>query len=415
MDEMITAIIKFYTINIIMIFILGINSFIAKNFFLTLKKHKKDVTCLNHDDLDNLSNVGNEDIFINFCGINRGKSFDEFNDVNHIFVKKIIAKLNNFNVVPYFVHLSSIMVYGFVNKNISNLPEYQQYFIDSKLKGENYLMHNYPNNKLCIIRPSNIHGYDCEPYYNNILTTLIYEKIKNNHTINKINKNCTRNFLSINGLCMEIEKIINNKRIGIYNIVSNNNISLEILINNIYHNEVPNDIIIEDGEESIPNINNGIQPNVAQTIIHSENLNDIIKMEEKMEKYIALCKNVIVQKLNRLSQSRGDMVEITSLDSKRLYLITLSDHSVRGNHYHYKQIEHFYQYEGKVIFLLAHKNDKDIIFFKVINKDSLVIVNPLIIHTLINDFPKNKCEIIVSSTQPYVTNDIPDTEYINII
>ena len=49
-----------------------------------------------------------------------------------------------------------------------------------------------------------------------------------------------------------------------------------------------------------------------------------------------------------LIQPRGNMVEISSLNSKRLYKITLTQNSVRGNHHHYTQIEEFYTNKDKL-------------------------------------------------------------------
>jgi nucleoside-diphosphate-sugar epimerase/dTDP-4-dehydrorhamnose 3,5-epimerase-like enzyme len=396
-----------------MIFILGINSFIARNFYLKVRKNNKEVTCLNHNDIDNLFGIKNEDIILNFCGINRGENKNDYDMANFIFIKKIINKLNDLNVIPYFLHVSSFMVYGFVDKDISVLPLYQQYFINSKLEGEVYLKNNYPANKFCIVRPSNIYGYDCEPYANNLLVTLIYEKIKKNIKINKINKNCVRNFLSIDELCNALEEIITNKKIGIFNILSNNNVNLESLINILYDSNHPTEIIIENNESSILNINNKFIS--GESIIINENLkNNIIDIEQKMEKYIKLSELVTIKQLNKLTQPRGDMVEISDLESKRLYMITLTDHSIRGNHYHHTQIEHFFQHRGKVIFVLVHKDNPTIMFLKIINENNMVIVNPLIIHTLINDFLSNQCEVFVVSTQKYIKNETPDTVYINI-
>jgi nucleoside-diphosphate-sugar epimerase len=397
-----------------MIYILGINGFIARNLYLKLKQKKTyEITCLSHDELHKLSCVTSNDIVINFCGINRGKTMSEYDNGNHIFVKNMVDLLKQGNVEPYVIHVSSLMVRGFMDRKTEELPEYQQNFINSKLNGEKYLVSNYINNKLCIIRPSNIYGYDCEPYYNNILVTLVHEKIINTYKINKINKNCLRNFLSIDGLCIEIQKLIENRTFGIFNIVSNNDVTLDQLVKTIHQGNIPKEILIEEGDHSIPNNqNNEIS---EKQIIHMEFLEDEVrKIENKMVKYLKLSREVDIKKLNRLSQPRGDMIEISALSSNRLYMITLSDHSIRGNHYHFKQIEHFYQLKGKVMFLLIHKDDLDIVLFRIINEDTLVTVNPLIIHTLINDFYSNTCEVIVTSTQPFISDSIPDTEYINI-
>ncbi len=394
-----------------MIYILGISSFIGRNLYLQLKRQNiHDITVLSHNEIYKLSNIVSDDTVINFCGINRGNSYNDFDDANHIFVKKIIDQFKNNNIEPYFIHISSIMIHGFVGKMTSELTEYQQNFINSKLAGEKFLIENYSNNRFCIVRPSNIYGYDCEPYYNNIMVTLVYEKILGVHKINKINKNCVRNFLSIDGLCTELEKLIKNQTSGLFDIVSNNDINLEKIIDMIYDKNKPDEIMIEDGENSIPFTEN------YKRIIHNENLIDKVNlMQDQISKYIELCKKIQINKLNRLSQSRGDMVEITPMQSNRLYMITLNNHSIRGNHYHYTQIEHFYQSKGKVIFLLAHKDDLNVIFFKIIDQDMLVVVNPLIIHTLINDFMENTCEVFVTSTQAFIPDEIPDTEYKNIL
>ena len=124
---------------------------------------------------------------------------------------------------------------------------------------------------------------------------------------------------------------------------------------------------------------------------------------------------MVIKKLSRLHQQRGDMVEISDIISKRLYMITLSDHSIRGDHYHYEQIEHFFVNNGKVIFLLAHKDNPNVRLFKILCKDNLIIVQPNIIHTLINDFINNEPDIIIASTQEYIAGHTPDTEYVNII
>ena len=173
------------------IFILGENSFIAKHVYIQIKKLSKyKVILLNHNNYHNLKEASNNDTIINFCGMNRATSEIEYEEANHIFLQQIINTLSN---RPFFIHVSSLMVYGFENKDLNVLSNYQQWFIKSKLNGEQYLRENYPEQSLCIIRPSNIYGYDCTPYYNNLLSTLVYEKICGLHKINNINTNCFRN------------------------------------------------------------------------------------------------------------------------------------------------------------------------------------------------------------------------------
>lgn len=397
-----------------MIYILGINGFIAKDFYLNLRKTGQSVTCLSHTDIDNFDKVhtiSEDDIVINFCGVNKSISYDEFYQGNVQFLKDIFAKLERFDKFPYFIHVSSLMVCGFVGKEINDLPEYQKYFINTKLEGERFLNENYPSDKLCIIRPSNIYGYHCEPYYNNLLVTLVHEKINKIYKTNNINKNCVRNFLSIEGLCAEINKIIYEKCTGTYNIVSNNTISLAIILELLYDKKLVN-ILISNGDSSISIIEDAN----AKTIVVNENLeHKIVELESQIVQYLDLQQFSKINKLNRLSQPRGDMVEISDLESGRLYMITLNDHSVRGNHYHYEQIEDFFVSKGQVFFLLAHKNNPNINILQKMEKDMIIRVYPYYIHTLINDFLLNDCEIFITSTQPYISGCVPDTTYVDLI
>ena len=139
----------------------------------------------------------------------------------------------------------------------------------------------YINDNLCIIRPANIFGYNCRPYYNNLLITLLYEKINNLYELNKINKNCYRNILSINKFCTEFIDILINKKHGIFNILSNNNINLEELIK-LVHTNIPSYIQIYDGElDKFDITNNNI---IGVNIIVNENIKEeLIILEENMK------------------------------------------------------------------------------------------------------------------------------------
>lgn len=394
-----------------MIYLLGINSFIGKNFYLLLKKEKIDVTVLSHNELDSLLNIGNEDTLINFCGCNRGSSQEEYDEANYLFVKKIVYRLLILNVQPHLIHLSSLMVCGFQNKAMEDLPEYQQYFISSKLKGEQYLLDNYPNST--IVRPSNIFGYNCDPYYNNILVSMVYEKIVGNYKINKINRNCVRDFLSVERLNYQLFEMVTKKSLGVYHITSSTKYSLEEITLIIHQNNLPEEIEITDSDDSIPGTNHSDH---VQKINCCEDIEQkIMELEDSMRKYLSLTSLITNKRLNRLSQPRGDMIEISDLSSKRLYMITLSQHSVRGNHYHYEQIEHFYQASGKTTYLLAHNDNPEIVYINTIGQDTLLVVNPYVIHTLVNDFINNDCSVFVTSTQEFIPEQVPDTKYVNII
>lgn len=386
--------------------LLGINSFIGKNIYIELKKQKIEVLCYSHSDINNLE-LSDNDYIINCCGINKGQNYEEFKNGNVNFLKKILEKINNKNI--FLIHLSSGAVNGFKNINVEQLNNGMKFFIKSKLEGEKYLLDNYNKENLLIIRPSNIYGYNCEPYYNNILVSLVYDKIKNFEKINNLNKNCVRNFLSIEGFVNKTLELIKNKYNGIYNIISSNNNSLNDIINYLYEVK-PKYININDDEESISNIDFNNNIIVNENIIEKLNL-----LENKMLKYYEMKDNITIEKLNELIQPRGNMIEISNLESKRLYKITLTKNSVRGNHYHEEQIEDFFVNNGFVYFILADKNDLDVIYQFKLNKNEKVKIKPYIIHTLVNDYINNEPEIMVLSTQKYIKDIVLDTVYINLV
>ena len=405
------------------IYIVGFNGFIGKNLYLNLKQSGFDIILLSHNEIDLLIDTTFEDIVINCAGVNKSVSEEDFDKGNYLFLDKLVENVSEKNVYPecgyslknkpFLIHLSSLMVYGFEDVNHNDLPLHHKWFIESKLKGEKFLIDRYNNDKLCIIRPSNVYGYNCQPYYNNLLTTLVYEKINNYQKINKLNSNCIRNMISVDSLCNEISNIIKNKTHGVFNIISDNNASLSDMIENIY-NDIPDHIQIENGPRSVFDLNN--ENIIGKSIVVSENFNERInKLEENMRRYYVLIDITTRIQKDYLSQSRGDMVEISSLNAKRLYKITINQHSIRGNHFHYKQIEDFYINSGKVTFVLALADYPEVVQVFHGIKDELVTVKPGIIHTVCNDFLNNIPEIIISSTQEFIPNEIPDTKYVNIL
>lgn len=386
------------------IYILGKNSFIAKNLYLKLKPLYINIFLLSHTEIDKILPTS-KDIIINCCGVNRSKIFEDYDKGNYMHVKKIIDNLKKTN--EFFIHISSLMVHGFQHKETSELSEYQQWFITTKLKGEEYIQDNYQN--YCIVRPSNVYGYNCEPYYNNLLSTMVYEKIKGYKRINKLNQNCVRNMISIDGLCNELLNIIKEKRKGIFDIVSNNDVDLKDLCLVLYNNQKPGHISFEEGGVDVPNT-------ISNQIIVKEHLGkEILKLEQRMKNYIYLKENIIITQLNKLSQPRGDMVEISNLQSKRLYKITLTEHSIRGNHFHYQQVEEFYNNRGQVTYILSKSDDVDTMLLLHTNENTKINIQPYVVHTVVNDFIDNIPEIIISSTQEYVPNSAPDTKYINLV
>lgn len=391
-----------------MIYILGCNSFIAKHLYIRLKQNDHKIVLLSHHELNLLSDINDDDLIINCCGVNKGDTKEDFENGNYNFVKELYQ---SFHKSPYLIHLSSLMVNGFkdfFNNDIliENMPDNQRWFIESKLKGDNYLLQNYDNNRLCIIRPSNIYGYNCKPYYNNLLSTMVYEKINGLCKINKINKNCYRNMISIKTVIDKIVGVIDERKTGICEIVSNNTISLEDL-SNLIHN-YQNSIQIVDESYTTPII-------FTEDRIEESLNSNISKLEDDMNIYYKLLDKIDIDHRKNLSQIRGNMVEISNLNGARLYKITITQNSVRGNHYHLKQTEDFFVNSGKVVFILAFSEHPDIICNFISCENELIRIYPGIIHTVSNDFIYNISEIIISSTQKFIPNDSPDTEYIKLI
>ena len=392
-----------------MIYILGCNSFIAKNLYIRLKQNNHKIILLSHSELNMLKDISDDDIIINCCGVNRADNKTDFENGNYIFVKEMYKYLEK---NPYLIHFSSLMVNGFKNNDntvFENLSDGQRWFIESKLKGDNFLLNNYDKNKLCIIRPSNIYGYNCKSYYNNILSTMVYEKIHKLNKINKINKNCYRNMISIDSVIKRIIEILEERKTGIHEIVSNNTISLEEITNIIYKiTDDKNDIQITDETYTIPIIHT--EDEITEDLVFNIN-----KLEHDMIIYYNLIEKIDICKCAKLSQSRGDMVEMSNLEGKRLYKITINQNEVRGNHYHIKQIEDFFVNSGKVVFILALSDHPDIIHNFTGKENELIRIKPGIIHTVSNDFINNIPEIIIISTQRYDPNSSPDTEYIKLL
>ena len=393
------------------IYIIGENSFIGKNLYLLLKKINNNIILLSHNEIHILQNViNNNDIVINVCGINRANTQSDYEDGNYNFIKNLLDLINT---EPFIIHISSLMVYGFKNKDIDDLTNYQKWFIMSKLKGEHYLINNYSKDKLTIIRPSNIYGYNCTPYYNNLLSTLVYEKINNLNKVSNVNINCVRNFLSIENLCESIKDIIIKKQTGTYNILSNNNINLNNVLSYIYDDTIPTHFILHDGENDMIDFynDNTINNNHAVNIIINEDIfHNIKQLEKNMKTFLELKKHIEHVKLEKLAQSRGNMVEISNLVSKRMYKITLTKNAIRGNHFHYEQTEEFFNNKGFVTYLLAFSYEPNIIYMFKSYENELIKIKPLIIHTLTNDYLNNIPEIIVNSTQEYILNSSPDTK-----
>lgn len=365
-----------------MIFIIGIDSFVGKNLYIKLKNEKKyKLCCLEYNDIDQFFSWCENDIVINCC------------DIEHNLVDKIIAK---FFLKPFLIHLTSLTNNNLCNKNI-----------EFKTLNEKIIEKSYPSDKYCIIRSSNIFGYNCKPFDNNLLVDLMYEKVNNLSKSKNIDLNQVMNFISIDGFCDAFVEIINTRRYGCYNLLSNNNVKIDHLIKYLNTNNLE-DINISNNYQNINLIGENI-------VVYENFVEKINKLEKDMVAYQLLETNIDITNVNKLISEKGEMFEISNLNSERLYKITFSPESIRGNHYHHKQIENFFINYGRIIIILAHKDRPDLFMIFIGNQNTKIIVRPYIIHTFVNDMINEKPEIFVCSTQKFIENSSPDTEYVKII
>tara|TARA_Y100000591_G_scaffold333401_1_gene377227 strand:- start:5675 stop:6868 length:1194 start_codon:yes stop_codon:yes gene_type:complete len=392
------------------IYILGFNSFIAKQFYILCKKMNNNITLLEYNQVEYLKKITSNDVVINFCGVNRADSYDAYNNGNFLFIKKYIDIIKEKS--PFLLHISSLMVCGFKDQKVEDLSNYKKWFIETKLKGEKYIKDNYKKNRYAIVRPANVFGYSCKPYYNNLLSTIVYEKLNNLKKINNINVNCFQYLISVQSLCKELHKIINNNKFGIFNIISNKMFNLKTVIETVYNSKIPEYITFAEGDYSVPDIKSKKGENI---VILDDLKKSVMILEKEMIVYNELKNKTKITSLKKLSQPRGDMVEISSLESKRLYKITLNENAVRGNHFHFKQVEEFFNNKGSVTYLLAGRDNVNVVLVENLKENVRISILPEIIHTVVNDFPNNIPEIIITSTQEFVPNSAPDTEYVNIV
>jgi len=407
--------------NVENLYILGANSFIGKNLYLYLKPYINNTFLVSHDELYDIVPT-QHDIIINTCGVNRAESEQDYIAGNYGHIKKLVDWLNTprcesqdsaslySTFTPYVIHLSSLAVNGVIPGN--NYWQTYEWFIKSKLASEKYIYDNYNTDRHCIVRPASVYGYSCRPYYNNILSSLVYEKVVGKCKLNELNGNSYRNVISIDGLCSAIHDLFKDNFLpGVHNIVSNNTVSIEQMVNYTYMEDSHNIEIFHGEKEEFKK-----SPAGVNNIIVTENLQDkISQLVVDMKYYLKLEKECKVVKRSPLKLEKGDMVEISELNSNRLYKIYFTKNSVRGNHYHDMQLEDFYINAGRICMIVAHKDRPEVRMIKYMEPNDIMRINPYYIHTLTNDFILNFPEVFVTSTQQYIPNSSPDTINVNLI
>ena len=149
------------------VLVTGAKGFIGKNLVTALKRRDDVIlkTICHNDSFEMLeSTIIDADVVYHLAGVNRPKSFEEYNVENIDFTLKILDHLNRHHLTPKIIFPSSIQV------NLDN-P-----YGNSKKKVEEALL-NYAkdnNASVAIYRLPNVFGKWSKPNYNTVVATFCY-------------------------------------------------------------------------------------------------------------------------------------------------------------------------------------------------------------------------------------------------
>ena len=212
------------------IIIIGKNSFIGSNLF-NLLKNKFNIRMYDYKKFLNLRPKLLFDVnYIINCSSNKkyvNKKYSEKNDFDF----QISKKIKNINCKMIF--LSSRKIYELSdNLNESSKLKPNCNYSKNKLKTEKKLLKNLKN-RILILRTSNLIGVNnsrisnrkihktfIDVFFFNVQRGIIFNNVKN-----------YKDFLSINKFSEIIEKLINKKAVGIYNVSLGKKVYLNKLIN----------------------------------------------------------------------------------------------------------------------------------------------------------------------------------------
>ena len=149
----------------------------------------------------------------------------EYFEVNYELTKKLFDRFLEDENAHTFIYISSVKavadeVQGELTEDHS--PNPITAYGRSKLKAENYILNNLPNDrKVVILRPCMIHGPDNKGNLN-----LLFKIVQKGIPWPLGNFNNKRSFLTINNFCYVIREILNNNiSQGIYNIADDEPLS----------------------------------------------------------------------------------------------------------------------------------------------------------------------------------------------
>ena len=192
--------------------IVGKNSFIGKAFFHSTK----NVDIVSYNELDNLD-FSKYNTILN-CAITPEFKVEDYRQKNDIDYQVAIHAAAN---KCHYIMLSTRKVYGSSDDlqilNEESKLDANDYYGDNKATSERKIMEL--GGSYTILRASNVYGFE---YGRNSFMGFCMNQLKqSNKIVYSISDKAKRDFISIKSVCKVLNKIVEQKPIGTYNLSSN--------------------------------------------------------------------------------------------------------------------------------------------------------------------------------------------------
>ena len=209
--------------------IVGKNSYLSKNFDM------ENSTKISHQNVNDFKIEDYEELLL----ISFPPNYKLKKEKNFLFEKKLFDRFENKKII-YF---STQKVYPYnLNCNENDVLSPDSYYGENKLFIENLIIER--TTKYQIFRLSSV--FSSNDFAQDSFFYLLKKNWNTNKTINfDISLDSVKDFITIDYLYLILKKIINTENFGIFNIGSSNGISIKELLNIIFKNNVPKNIIDE--------------------------------------------------------------------------------------------------------------------------------------------------------------------------
>lgn len=226
------------------IYITGVTGFVGLNLVNYFKKYSKEVVGVSRSRNDLTQTIDYSDFYsndktgalavIHLAGkahdLRNAIDVDSYFEINYELTKKVYDTFLS-SKIDVFIYMSSVkavrdVVDGVLTEN--EIPSPVTAYGQSKLKAEEYILSNLPENKrVYILRPCMIHGPGNKGNLN-----LLYLLVSKGFPWPLGAFENKRSFLSIENLCFVIKELLENKNIasGVYQIADNEALSTNELI-----------------------------------------------------------------------------------------------------------------------------------------------------------------------------------------